>query len=251
MFAGVGSNLRFPDPQELFFHSDASMGTAWVGNPLLTHPRNTEVDLGVNAANGRCSLSPNLYFSKLDNDITLYAANLMQPVTGVMSMMAQSYANVQAHQWGGELAGSAPIVNTLAVSGTLSYARGTKVPQPSSAILSSNLFQVPPLRVQVNVRYERKAFFGEASSILTGRQDHVDTDENELTTSGFSVFNLKLGYRKPRYRIEGGVDNLLGREYSEYLSYARNPYASGIRLPEPGRNFFVNLSYTIGKSAQR
>jgi iron complex outermembrane receptor protein len=105
--------------------------------------------------------------------------------------------------------------------------------------------------VQVNVRYERKAFFGEASSILTGRQDHVDTDENELTTSGFSVFNLKLGYRKPRYRIEGGVDNLLGREYSEYLSYARNPYASGIRLPEPGRNFFVNLSYTIGKSAQR
>jgi iron complex outermembrane receptor protein len=40
-----------------------------------------------------------------------------------------------------------------------------------------------------------------------------------------------------------GVENLFGRLYSEHLSYQRDPFRSGVRIPEPGRNVFVNLSY--------
>ncbi len=246
LYTGVGSNIRFPDPQELFFNSDSSMGAAWVGNPLLTNPRNTEYDLGVTAKNVHFMLSPLIFFSQLDHYITLYGANRLQPVAGVSSTKAQSYANVQAHQWGGELTGSAPIVGGLMAIGTLSYTRGTKIPELANNILSSNLFQVPPLRSQLNLRYERSKVFLEAEGIVTGRQDHVDTDENELRTPGFSVFNLRLGYSANRFRFAAGLNNLLAREYSEYLSYARNPYSNGVRLPEPGRNFFVNVSYTFG-----
>ncbi len=250
LFTGIGSNIRFPDPQERFFHSDSSMGSGWVGNPLLTHPRNTEYDLGVTAKNSRYTLSPLLFFSDLDNYITLYGANRLQAVPGVSSTKAQSYANVQAHQWGGELTASAPISASLTALGTLSYTRGTKVPQPANNILSSNLFQVPPIRSQLDLRYEKRAFHAGATAIVTGRQDHVDTDENEKATAGFSIFNLQLGYHAGRFHAEGGVNNLLGREYSEFLSYARNPYTNGVRLPEPGRNFFVNLSYTFGRGAR-
>ncbi|HWA93703.1 MAG TPA: TonB-dependent receptor [Terracidiphilus sp.] len=255
LFAGVGSNIRFPDPQELFYASDAmmmgsSMGSGWVGNPLLTHPRDTEYDLGFTAKNQRFTFSPLIYFSKLDNDITLYGADRMQMVSGVNAMMAQSYQNVQAHQWGGELTAGAPIAGGFAVRETLNYTRGTKVPQPANNILSPNLFQVPPIRSQLAVRYERHALYTEGESIVTGRQDHVDTDENEQTTAGFSVFNVKLGYAVNRFHITGGVNNLLAREYTTYLSYARNPYTNGIRLPEPGRNFFVNLSYTFGSGEE-
>lgn len=250
-FAGVGSNIRFPDPEEQFFNSDSSMsmmGVAWVGNPLLTHPRDTEYDLGLTARNSRYSLRPLVYFSSLANDITLYAANMLENVPGISSMSAQSYANVQAYEYGGELAGSALIMNSLSVFGTLSYARGVKDPQPSNSIFSSNLFQVPPIQGAWNLRYERQALYAEASAIITGRQNHVDTDENELPTAGYSVFNLHVGYHAKKFHLQTGANNLLAREYSEFLSYARDPYNNGIRLPEPGRNFFANLSYTFRRA---
>lgn len=251
LFTGVGSNIRFPDAEEQFFNSDSSMsmmGVAWVGNPLLTHPRDTEYDLGLTARNSRYSLRPLVYFSNLANDITLYAAPIMGSSAAMSSMSAQSYANVQAYEYGGELTGSAPLTNALGISGTLSYTRGVKVPQPSNNIFSSNLFQVPPMQGQLNLRYERQALYAEASTIITGRQSHVDADENELPTAGYSVFNVRLGYKAKHFHLQSGVNNLLAREYSQFLSYARDPYNTGIRLPEPGRNLFANLSYIFGRS---
>lgn len=250
LFTGAGSNIRFPDQQELFFHSDSSTGTGWVGNPQLTHPRNTEYDLGLTAKRARLTLSPHAFFSWLNNDITLYAATREQAATGVKSAQAQSYANVDAHRWGGELTAGAPMSNDLAAEAALSYVRGTKAPQPQNGILSSNLFQVPPLRARFDLRYVRRDFHADASALVTGRQNHVDADENEKETAGFSVVNLKAGYRGRRFQVEAGINNLLAREYSEYLSYARNPYTNGVRLPEPGRNFFVNLSCRLGREPE-
>lgn len=254
LFAGAGSNIRFPDPEEQFFESNVLMGapmnTGWVGNPLLTHPRDTEYDLGLTAKRPGYTISPLFFFSDLDNYITLYNANLLETVPGVTSMQAQSYANVSAHEWGGELTGDAPLTRELNLSGALSWTRGSKVPLPSDNILSSNLFQVPPVRAQADLRYEKERMYAAATAIVTGRQDHVDTDENEQPTAGYSVFNLKLGYRASRFHAEGGIHNLLSREYSDFLSYARDPYNTGIRLPEPGRNVFVNVTYTFGRAGR-
>jgi iron complex outermembrane receptor protein len=246
VFAGVGSNIRFPDPEERFFHSDSAMSSGWVGNPLLSHPRNAEYDLGWTAKKNRYVLNPLFFFSDLDDAITLYGANRLQALPGVLSKKAQTYTNVQAHQWGGEITGSAPLTAGIQVYGSLAYVRGTKVPQPQNNIHSSNLFQVPPLKTTMNVRYERRYFSSEISATVTGRQTHVDTDENEQKTAGYSVFNVRGGYHARRVNLEIGLNNALGRQYSEFLSFARNPYTNGVRLPEPGRNFFANFSYSFG-----
>jgi len=39
------------------------------------------------------------------------------------------------------------------------------------------------------------------------------------------------------------VHNIFDRFYYENLSYQRDPYRSGTRVYEPGRNLFVNVSY--------
>ena len=146
LFTGVGSNIRFPDPEEQFFQSNsimsggASMDTGWVGNPLLMHPRDTEYDLGFTARQSRLTISPLFYFSNLDHYITLYGANLLKAAPGVTSTTAQSYANVHAHEWGAELTSNASLPAGLHARGTLSWTRGTKVPQPANNIFSSNLF---------------------------------------------------------------------------------------------------------------
>ncbi len=41
------------------------------------------------------------------------------------------------------------------------------------------------------------------------------------------------------------VDNLLNRFYYENLSYYRDPFASGVKIPEPGRNFFGQPRYSF------
>ncbi|WP_164981631.1 TonB-dependent receptor [Silvibacterium dinghuense] len=248
VFTGVGSNIRFPDPQERFYASSFSMSMsmedAWVGNPLLRHPRDTEFDLGVRTKTRRFAFTPQVFFSKLDNDVTLHVAMPQQMDMSTMSSMnAETYGNVQAYLWGAEANGSAPLGTNLMLNGSYTVTRGTKVPQPDNHIESSNLFQVPPVRATLNLTYERKGWYAEAGAEVTGRQDHVDTDENEQTTAGFSVFHLKGGYHGRSFDAEAGVNNLLSREYSEFLSYARDPLTNGVRLPEPGRNFFVNVAY--------
>ncbi|MGC9293394.1 MAG: carboxypeptidase regulatory-like domain-containing protein [Acidobacteriaceae bacterium] len=249
VFVGMGSNIRFPDPEERYFIKDSPKG-GWVGDPLLTHPRNTEYDLGITAKRGRYTLAPLVFFSDLDNYITLYSAYRMVPVTGVKSNTAETYANIEAHQWGGEITGSASISPSLVAYASFTYDRGTKVPQPANNMYSSNLFQVPPPTGQVDIRYERKNLYSELQGTITGRFDHVDTDENEKITAGYSILNWKAGHRVGRINMEAGLNNMLDREYTEFLSYSRNPYNNnGLLLPDPGRNFFVSISCSLERHA--
>ena len=248
-FAGVGSAIRFPDTEELFYASDRLMGastmTAWVGNPNLRRPRDTEYDYSFTLRNARFSFSPLFYFSDLRNYITLYSASRLQPEMGVDSMRAQSYANLQAHQWGEQLTGSAYLGQGLSMLGSLTFDRGTKKTDQALDIKSPNLFQVPPLTSHLRLRYQRGALYSQFGATVTGPQNHVDTDVHEQATAGYSVFNLMAGYTGSRFHAEAGFDNLFAHQYTQFLSYARNPYTNGQRLPSPGRNFFVNLSYTF------
>lgn len=269
VFAGVGSVIRFPDAEELFYASDHGMGLSatasgmpdsgkmtssmpttmvgWVGNPTLRSPRDTEYDYGLTLRGARYHLSPLFYFSDLRNSITLYSASRLAPAMGVSSMTAQSYANVHAHQWGQQLTGSAVLGQGLTLLGSFTIDRGTKQPKPVLGIDSPNLFQVPPPTSHLRLRYQHGPLYGEFGGTVTGRQDHVDTDVHEQTTAGYSVFDLKTGYTYAHFHCEAGLDNLFARQYTQFLSYARNPYSSGLRLPSPGRSFFVHLSYDFAR----
>jgi iron complex outermembrane receptor protein len=48
-----------------------------------------------------------------------------------------------------------------------------------------------------------------------------------------------------QWNIAAGVDNLTDRFYYEHLPYLRDPYSSGVRMPEPGRTLFLNISRTF------
>ena len=60
-------------------------------------------------------------------------------------------------------------------------------------------------------------------------------------TPGYALLNLKFGFTHGKISGSVTVDNLLNRYYYEHLSYYRDPFASGIKLPEPGRNFFGQM----------
>ena len=52
-----------------------------------------------------------------------------------------------------------------------------------------------------------------------------------------------MGFRKDAWSLNVRIANIFDKSYFEHLSYQRDPFRSGTRVPEPGRNVFVNMLY--------
>jgi iron complex outermembrane recepter protein len=76
-------------------------------------------------------------------------------------------------------------------------------------------------------------------------QRRVDRDLQEIPTPGYGVLDFKAGVHTKRMNVAFGVANVLNRLYYEHCSYQRDPFRSGLRVPEPGRNFFATFQYTF------
>ena len=55
--------------------------------------------------------------------------------------------------------------------------------------------------------------------------------------------NLKAGGQLRGAKLFAGVRNVFDRAYYESLSHLRDPFSSGIRVPEPGRVAYVTAQY--------
>ena len=239
---GVGHTVRVPDARERYF-ALSRMGTDWVGDPALKPSRNTGVDGGVSFRRGSLLLEGSFYLYSIADYVTVVSQARINMVPGVMNSSARSYQNVNARMRGGELLISYLLTRSLFFSGDLSWVRGTSDVDPSKGILSSNLPEIPPMRARTGVRYETSRVMAEVEGVFAGAQRNVDTLLGEQSTAGYGIANLKAGMNFKKAVLRAGLNNIFGRRYFEHLSYQRDPFRSGVRVYEPGRNFFISLSY--------
>lgn len=114
----------------------------------------------------------------------------------------------------------------LAVTLTGSYVRGTltETDQP--------LPLIPPLKGQIELRYERPSYFVGVGTRLAARQDRVG--EFETPTPGYAVVHATAGYTWPwlgrLHAVTLRLDNLGDAVYREHLSRVKSI------MPEAGRN---------------
>jgi iron complex outermembrane receptor protein len=243
LFAGAGTTGRVPDAQERYLnYTMMSGGTMMldVGDPNLPIVRNTESTAGAVFRHGSSYIKPTLFYSEIDNYILV---NNQPPLNmnGMMPSSTRSYTNVDAHIYGGEISYAFGLLADFSLTGGTSYAKGTNVPKPQAGVLSSNLPEMPPMRTWAALRYTHKFGFAEIGGTGVARQNLVDTDLNESVTAGYGLMDVKLGLRYWKLSAGFAVDNLLNHYYTEHLSYFRDPFASGVHVPEPGRNFFGQL----------
>jgi hypothetical protein len=64
-------------------------------------------------------------------------------------------------------------------------------------------------------------------------------------TPGWGIANLSAGWRSARLAVTVRIANLFDRAYGEHLSFQRDPFRSGARLPEPGHSLFLNASVQL------
>jgi len=244
LFGGFGSTVRLPDPQERYFALKRS-GSDWVGNPNLEPTRNNEADMGVNIRTGRFSLRPTLFYSRLDNFIALHSQAVRTMVKGIMNKAARSYENVEARIHGGEVSYSVAFSRSVLLAGGVSYARGVEFAKPAAGMPRANIAEMPPLKSRASLRYGNRLFFAEAEGRAVARQNNVDPSLLERPTPGYGLLGVRGGIHHKRLNLAAGVDNLLDRFYYDHLSFQRDPFRTGVRIPDPGRSLYLNLSFVF------
>jgi iron complex outermembrane receptor protein len=242
---GVGHTVRVPDPQERYFALRRA-GSDWVGNPFLRPVKNTGVELNLAYRAGRLFLNANLHRDALSDAIGVYNQARRIAVSGITNPSARSYRNVDATMSGVEIEGVFPVTDRLFLAGDVSVTRGTQHVDPAAGVNSPWLSEMPPARSRLALRYEqrgsRRGLFAELEGIYSAAQDHVDTDLKESPTPAYAIANLRVGGNVWRFRVAIGVANLFDDTYMEHLSYQRDPFRTGAKVYEPGRNVYTTVA---------
>ncbi len=236
VFTGIASASRPPDQQELFIGLQrGGMSKNWLGNPALDAPRNNQFDVGAKWTGSNVFVSASVFYSSVSDFINITEAG--DPDGSGPLIKARTYENIDAELWGAEFGSQLALPYDLFAKATLSYVHGEN--NDSDLPLS----EIPPLSGTVSLRYDNGSYFVEAMERFAAAQDRVDTSLNEEETAGWGVTDLKAGKTWEHWDLVGGINNLFDKYYFGHLSYQRDPFQSGVKVPEMGIFFYVNLSY--------
>jgi len=232
IFTGIARGTRTPDQQELYLDvpvmTPSATSTYWHGNKDLKSTVNHQADIGAKYSTERFYVNASVFYSDLQDYINFYQ---------VPASFEKSYQNIHATMWGAELGSQVSLDYDLFLRGSLSYVEGRN--ETDNRALS----EIPPLRGTVSVRYDNGTFFLEALENLAREQDRVDSGLQEATTAGWATTDIKGGVNYRRVSLIIGVNNLFDRQYFSNLSYARDPFQSGVKVPENGRNLYLSMGY--------
>ncbi len=235
LFSGIGLGTRTPDPQELYIGLDrAAMAPSWLGNPNLDSTLNRQIDFGAKVTGDNFFLNASVFYSSLKDFITL-----TQDIVVSTGNSAKTYQNVDATLWGGELNSQFAFPMDLYLRGSLAYVRGENEDKHQP------LSEIAPLNGSVSARWDNDSYFAEITERFAAGQDRVDPDLSELTTPGWAVTDIKAGANWDQWSLAAGINNLFDIYYVTHLSYQRDPFASGVKVPEVGAFVYTTLSYNF------
>jgi iron complex outermembrane receptor protein len=237
-----GHMVRVPDARERYF-ALKRMGSDWVGNPGLRPSKNTGIDLGFSWRGRGLSVEPSFYWNSIADFVIVMNQARQNDVPGVMNTMARSYQNVDAAIYGSDLDVAYSLTSKFFLAGGLAVVRGTQTPRPDLGAVSRNLAEIPPFSSRASLRYDDGRVMAEVQGIFAGAQTRINSELREEATPGYVVLNLRLGWNLLGATVRLGLDNLLDKAYFDFLSYQRDPFRSGVRVLEPGRNLYLSLSY--------
>ncbi|GAB4561352.1 MAG: TonB-dependent receptor [Geothermobacteraceae bacterium] len=234
LFFGAASVSRVPDQQELYIGLQRMMGKNWLGNPTLDASRNNQVDVGAKWSGSRLFASLSLFANRVSDYI--YVVEQDDPDGTGPLIRARTYRNVDASFVGAEFSSQLALPFDLFAQASLSWveAENEESGQP--------LAEIPPLSGRIALRRDNGIWFVELAERFADRQDRTDPSLNEEETPGWAVTDIKAGADLGIWRLTGGVSNLFDRQYFSHLSYQRDPFASGVKVPETGRFAWLRLS---------
>ena len=244
LYAGLSRSGRTADATERGMAVVMMMGgmnSSWIGNPSLAPEKHTQFEVGFLKSAADWSLGLSAFYSHVDDYILRDSARGQAGIL-VTAPMADVYRNINAELMGFEAQVSWQISEAFSFHGDAAYTRGKDLDR------SAPLAQIPPLQGSFSFNYLRDDFKLNTAMRYAFKQSRVDmnpmmgTGRDPRETPSYAVFDV-IGYYNLRsnIRLQGGVRNLLDKQYSDHLSRSNLLDATEIQVNEPGRSFYVKL----------
>lgn len=241
LFVGVGRGHRIPTGVERYIQGSPS----YFGNPDLKPTTNNEMDIGYEMTGPSWSVRTKAFYSYLDNYI-------YQVVT---DEGWQTFRNIDARVYGGDIKVNLSLGSTLSVDGGLAFQRGQKETQPEGNA-DRDLGQIAPFKCRLALNYsDHIQVFGAKSMLLgtvewvrSGESRDIDEVVGEQQLPSWSVINLRVAIQHKSWSLVAGVENLLDETYAVANSYEWDVVggtgANPIIVNEPGRSFYSSIGYS-------
>ncbi|MBI5685341.1 MAG: TonB-dependent receptor [Verrucomicrobia bacterium] len=146
--------------------------------------------------------------------------------------------------YGADAGASYQICEPFAVSAQVSYVRG------DNHATGDSPYRIAPLRGVIDFDHKWKRWENQVEVVLVARQGDVAQFNGEQKTPGYALLNLRTGYRFTDWALlTAGIENITDQSYADHLNGINRVAASdvpvGVRLPSPGRFFFVAMNLTF------
>ena len=240
--ANLGKSFRMPIAKEL-----AANGVNYhrfsyeVGDPDLSPETSYQLDAGAELNIPRFAIGISPFVNYFTNYIYLNPTYRHDRLYGNGNQIF-NYTQAEVLRFGGEIHAHYNILKllTLGLIGEYIYAE-----QLSGEKKGFTLPFSPPAEILVNLKYTRPDLYFIKNAYLSGDCNIIARQERivppEEVTPGYQVFHLSAGGDISAWgqliSVRLQIQNLLNTKYFNHTSYYRL-----INVPEPGRNFIMNIS---------
>ncbi|MBK8808517.1 MAG: TonB-dependent receptor [Bacteroidales bacterium] len=241
----VGKSFRMPIAKEL-----AANGVNYhhfsyeVGNADLSPEISYQLDLGLEYNSMKFAIGTTPFLNYFSNYIYLNPSSEHDRLYGNGNQVFY-YNQCEVFRFGAELHAHYQIIKPLQIGIIGEYVYSEQL---SGEKKGRTLPFSPPASAILNIKYQKqkiKYFENVYVSIdykLTAPQNNIVPPEE--TTAGYQLINLSLGgdvkLKKQSVNISFQIQNLFNTKYFNHTNYYRL-----INVPDPGRNFILNISIPI------
>ncbi len=206
-------------------------GYFYTGNPNLKPERSTQAELGFERWTSNLGLRTSIFGNYIRNYIV---GRNDDNLLGNAALRFRTYQNASAALLlGGEISAVLDFQEWLELTATASYTYGQNLE------LNEPMYLISPLTGWSSLRAIQDRWWSEIEVRMAMPQNRVaQILANEDGTDGYFIVNLRGGVNlRHGIELKTGVNNLFDVYYHKHLSYGN--------LPNPGRDLYLTLSYSI------
>ncbi len=226
-------------------------GNGYVGNPDLkpevAHTLSATFDW--HAADRSWEFKATPYYTRVSD----YIDAVRTATFSVNQFNVLAYANQSARLYGLDLSGRMPLAETgvgsFGFKGVLTYTNGT------NRDTGDDLYNIMPFNTRLTLTHTQGGWDNGLELVPVAHKNKVSDVRNEMTTSGYSLVNLRASYSWTKVRVDFGIENLFDRYYTlplggAYAGQGRtmsmNPtdgtMAWGVVVPGMGRSIYTGVN---------
>jgi iron complex outermembrane receptor protein len=244
---------RAPSYQELFLwlpmQSTGGLadGRSYIGDLSLESEKSNELNMGLFLTASSFSISPQVFFKKVDGYIqgvvtTNAAANMVSMM--MTGKPALQFSNTNAEIWGVDVAWDYRLSDQIAIDGVASYARGKR----TDAV--DNLYRLTPPNGSVGLTYTGDSWSLGTRLSAYAKQDKLSAVNDEQATSAYELVSMNFVWNPTEsMRVEAQIDNVFDSYYQDHLAGINraggSDIAVGTRLPGAERSISAGLIYSF------